>query len=66
MANRRFFFCPGVASAYLPPSTADYFQPTAISLRLPVNLLEQIKIAANRRDVPYRSLIKMWLAEKVG
>ena len=28
--------------------------------------LEQIKIAANKRDVPYQSLIKMWLAEKVG
>ena len=39
---------------------------TAISLRLPVPLLERIKIAANKRDVPYQSLIKMWLAEKVG
>jgi hypothetical protein len=29
-------------------------------------LLEQIKIAANKRDVPDQSLIKMWLAEKVG
>ena len=37
----------------------------SISLRLPVSLLEQIKIAANKRDVPYQSLIKMWLAEKV-
>jgi len=44
----------------LQPST------TAISLRLPVSLLEQIKIAAHKRDVPYQSLIKMWLAEKVG
>ncbi len=44
----------------LKPST------TAISLRLPVSLLEQIKVAANKRDVPYQSLIKMWLAEKVG
>ncbi|MGN6409893.1 MAG: type II toxin-antitoxin system BrnA family antitoxin [Nitrobacter sp.] len=44
----------------LKPST------TAISLRLPVSLLDQIKIAANKRDVPYQSLIKMWLAEKVG
>jgi predicted DNA binding CopG/RHH family protein len=43
----------------LQPST------TAISLRLPVGLLEQIKIAAHKRDVPYQSLIKMWLAEKV-
>jgi predicted DNA binding CopG/RHH family protein len=38
---------------------------TAISLRLPVTLLERIKIAANKRDVPYQSLIKAWLAEKV-
>lgn len=40
--------------------------PKAISLRLPEPLLEQIKIAANMRDVPYQSFIKMWLAEKVG
>ena len=39
---------------------------TAISLRLPVSLLNEIKIAANKRDVPYQSLIKMWLSEKVG
>ena len=43
----------------LKPST------TSISLRLPVSLLERIKIAANKRDVPYQSLIKTWLAEKV-
>jgi predicted DNA binding CopG/RHH family protein len=39
---------------------------TAISLRLPLHLLEAIKVQANRRDVPYQSLIKMWLSEKVG
>lgn len=39
---------------------------TAISLRLPVSLLERIKIAANKRDMPYQSLIKAWLAEKAG
>lgn len=39
---------------------------TSISLRLPVSLLESIKIAANRQDVPYQSLIKVWLAERVG
>ncbi|MBM3565322.1 MAG: hypothetical protein FJX42_04325 [Alphaproteobacteria bacterium] len=42
----------------LKPST------TAISLRLPQALLEKIKIEANRRDVPYQSLIKVWLREK--
>jgi len=61
--------------------TADYFDlgkaqrvrlpnlklsTTSISLRLPVSLLDQIKIAANKRDVPYQSLIKLWLSEKVG
>jgi predicted DNA binding CopG/RHH family protein len=38
----------------------------AISLRLPVSLLERIRIEANKRDVPYQSLIKTWLSEKVG
>jgi len=38
---------------------------TAISLRVSVSLLERIKIAANKRDMPYQSLIKAWLAEKV-
>ena len=37
----------------------------SISLRLPLGLLERIKIAANKRDVPYQSLIKVWLTEKV-
>ncbi len=43
----------------LKPSTVS------ISLRLPAGLLERIKIAANKRDVPYQSLIKSWLAEKL-
>lgn len=36
-----------------------------ISLRLPQHLLNSIKMAANARDVPYQSLIKVWLQEKV-
>ena len=43
----------------LKPSTR------VISLRLPLSLLERIKIEANKRDVPYQSLIKVWLAEKL-
>jgi predicted DNA binding CopG/RHH family protein len=43
----------------LRPSTAS------ISLRMPVSLLERIKTAAHKRDVPYQSLIKIWLAEKL-
>jgi predicted DNA binding CopG/RHH family protein len=38
---------------------------TSISLRLPTSMLERIKIAANKRDVPYQSLIKAWLSEKI-
>jgi predicted DNA binding CopG/RHH family protein len=38
---------------------------TSISLRLPLSMLERIKIAAHKRDVPYQSLIKTWLAEKL-
>jgi len=37
----------------------------SISLRLPLGLIHRIKIAANKRDVPYQSLIKVWLTEKV-
>ncbi|WP_428531130.1 BrnA antitoxin family protein [Rhodopila sp.] len=49
-----------VRMANLEPSTS------AISLRLPLPLLERIKIAANKQDVPYQSLIKIWLAEKAA
>jgi predicted DNA binding CopG/RHH family protein len=43
----------------LEPSTKT------ISLRLPQHLLDAIKAAANAQDVPYQSLIKVWLQEKV-
>ena len=43
----------------LKPSTKT------ISLRLPQHLLDSIKAAANARDVPYQSLIKVWLQEKL-
>lgn len=43
----------------LKPSTKT------ISLRLPQHLLDSIKAAANSRDVPYQSLIKVWLHEKL-
>jgi predicted DNA binding CopG/RHH family protein len=43
----------------LKPSTKT------ISLRLPEALLDRIKIEANKRDMPYQSLIKAWLSEDV-
>lgn len=44
----------------LKPSTE------AISLRMPENLLDTIRSHAQRLDVPYQSLIKLWVAEKVA
>jgi predicted DNA binding CopG/RHH family protein len=36
-----------------------------ISIRLPEMMIEKLKILANKRDVPYQSLLKMYLAEKL-
>jgi len=36
-----------------------------ISLRLPESLLEGLKLLANKRDIPYQSLIKVFLAERI-
>ena len=36
-----------------------------ISVRLPVAMIEDLKILANKRDVPYQSLLKVFLAERV-
>jgi predicted DNA binding CopG/RHH family protein len=36
-----------------------------ISVRLPVAMIEDLKILANQRDVPYQSLLKVFLAERL-
>jgi len=36
-----------------------------ISLRLPEHMIEELKLLANKRDVPYQSLLKMFLAERL-
>ncbi|MCB9057477.1 MAG: BrnA antitoxin family protein [Calditrichae bacterium] len=43
----------------LKPSTKT------ISLRLPEFLLEELRMLANKRDIPYQSLIKMFLKDKI-
>ena len=48
-----------VLLARLKPSTET------ISLRLPESLLNELKVLANQRDVPYQSLLKIFLAERV-
>jgi predicted DNA binding CopG/RHH family protein len=49
-----------VAFPNLRPSTAT------ISLRLPQGLLNDLRILANERDIPYQSLLKVYLAERVA
>lgn len=58
------------SSDYLDWSQAEKvvfpsLKPTtkSISLRLPESMLAQIKVEANKRDIPYQSLMKMWLSE---
>ncbi|MCX6997150.1 MAG: BrnA antitoxin family protein [Kiritimatiellaeota bacterium] len=44
----------------LKPSTKT------ISLRLPESVIAALKVLANKRDVPYQSLLKIFLAEKIA
>jgi len=37
----------------------------SISIRLPEAMIEQLKVIANKKDVPYQSLVKIYLAEKL-
>ena len=43
----------------LKPSTRN------VSIRLPESLIDKLKVLANKRDVPYQSLLKILLAQKV-
>jgi len=43
----------------LKPSTKT------ISLRLPESMIEELKILANKQDIPYQSLLKVFLAERL-
>ena len=36
-----------------------------ISLRLPESMIEELKVLANKRDVPYQSLLKIFLGERI-
>ena len=49
-----------VTLSNLKPSTRT------ISIRMPETMLEQLKLLANKRDVPYQSLLKLFLAERIS
>jgi predicted DNA binding CopG/RHH family protein len=70
--DERDFWATHDATDYLDFSQAEEtvfpnLQPStrAISLRLPVSLIDRLKMLANKQDVPYQSLLKVLLAEKV-
>jgi predicted DNA binding CopG/RHH family protein len=71
-AEEREFWSTHDSTDYLDWSKAKRvsfpnLKPTtqSISLRLPLWMLDSIKTAANKQDVPYQSLIKVWLNEKL-
>lgn len=49
------------------PLTLPNLRPTlrTISLRLPESMIAELKLIANQRDVPYQSLLKVFLAERL-
>ncbi|MDA8431259.1 MAG: BrnA antitoxin family protein [Geobacteraceae bacterium] len=70
--DERDFWATRDATDYLDFSQAEEavfpnLKPStrAISLRLPVSLIDRLKMLANKKDVPYQSLLKVLLAEKV-
>lgn len=70
--EERTFWSTADTSEYFDYTKAERvvfpnLKPTteAISLRLPKHLLSRIKALANSRDVPYQSLIKVYLADRV-
>jgi predicted DNA binding CopG/RHH family protein len=54
------------SKAVLNPKLPNLKMSTqTISIRLPLSLLEDLKIQANKKDVPYQSLMKIYLADRV-
>lgn len=71
--EERRFWATADSTDYLDWSTAKRakfvrLKPSlkTISLRLPVSMIEDLKVLANRRDVPYQSLLKVFLAERLA
>ena len=71
-AQEREFWGDADSTDYLDwsrarPVSLPNLRPTlkTISIRLPVSLIAELKILANKRDVPYQSLLKTFLADRV-
>jgi predicted DNA binding CopG/RHH family protein len=66
------FWSKADSTEYIDWSTAKRARPVnlkptlrTISVRLPVAMVEDLKLLANQRDVPYQSLLKVFLAERL-
>ena len=70
--EERKFWASNDSTDYLDWSTArrvnfPHLKPTTrtISLRLPESTIAALKVLANKRDVPYQSLLKIYLSERI-
>lgn len=71
-AEERKFWIENDSSDYLDWSDAEdvvfsSLKPSTrkISIRLPESMIEDLKLLANKRDVPYQSLLKIFLSERI-
>ena len=71
-AEERLFWQQNDSSDYIDWSEAEEavfskLKPSTrtISIRLPESMLEDLKLLANKRDVPYQSLLKIFLSERI-
>src|SRR6266853_1697133 len=71
--DERKFWATADSTEYVAWSSAKrrklvHLKPSlkTISLRLPVSMIEDLKVLANSRDVPYQSLLKVFLAERLA
>jgi predicted DNA binding CopG/RHH family protein len=71
-AEERLFWQKHDSSEYVDWSDAENvvmpkLKPStkSISIRLPESMIEELKVLANKRDVPYQSLLKMFISERI-
>ena len=71
-AEERRFWQQNDSSEYIDWSDAEEvtfsrLKPSTrtISIRLPESMIEELKLLANKRDVPYQSLLKIFLSERI-
>ena len=71
-AEERLFWQKHDSSEYIDWSDAENvvmpkLKPStrSISIRLPESMIEELKVLANKRDVPYQSLLKIFISERI-